>query len=305
MSIKDKLIRIGSRTMLQLDKYSPQILVGVGIAAGVAATGLAIYSTTKLDSVMERHQDKMVTISKKAKEAEGDDELVYDVKAQKHDKTMVCIETGAEVARLYLPTIALTGVSVACILSAHHILDGRYTAAAAAFTAVSKEFGDYRDRVRAELGEDKERDIKMGIVEKTVTDENGETKTVREHDSKKSDGQGLSRWFDEYSIYWDLNNPDQNISHVRAIIHWANDKLHADGHLFLNDVYRQFDIPDTKEGAILGWVIDDDHPNSYVDFGVYGANSDDPWDFVNDIPWDGKKGILLDFNVDGIIYDRI
>ena len=306
MSVKETIVRFGHKALMQIDKHSPQILVGVGVAAGVAATGMAVYSTLKVDKVMEHHQDKMVDISKKAEQANNDDELVYDEKAQKHDKTMVYVETGAELTRLYLPTIALTGVSIACVLSAHHILDGRYMAAASAFTAVSKEFSDYRGRVRKQFGEDKERDIYQGVVEEEVTDEKtGETTTVRKYDKDVVDRSGLSRYFDEYSIYWDKYNPDQNIAHIRSVLHQANDQLYANGHLFLNDVYQMLGIPDTKEGAILGWIVDEDHQNPYVDFGVYGVNSDDPWDFSNEEPWDGKMGILLTFNVDGIIYDKI
>lgn len=306
MSVKETIVRFGHKALMQIDKHSPQILVGVGVAAGVAATGMAVYSTLKVDKVMEHHQDKMVDISKKAEQATKDDELVYDEKAQKHDKTMVYVETGAELTRLYLPTIALTGVSIACVLSAHHILDGRYMAAASAFTAVSKEFSDYRGRVRKQFGEDKERDIYQGVVEEEVTDEKtGETTTVRKYDKDTVDRSGLSRYFDEYSIYWDKYNPDQNIAHIRSVLHQANDQLYANGHLFLNDVYQMLGIPDTKEGAILGWIVDEDHQNPYVDFGVYGVNSDDPWDFSNEEPWDGKMGILLTFNVDGIIYDKI
>ena len=306
MNVKETIVRFGHKALMQIDKHSPQILVGVGVAAGVAATGMAVYSTLKVDKVMEHHQDKMVDISKKAEQAGNDDELVYDEKAQKHDKTMVYVETGAELTRLYLPTIALTGVSIACVLSAHHILDGRYMAAASAFTAVSKEFSDYRGRVRKQFGEDKERDIYQGVVEEEVTDEKtGETTTVRKYDKDVVDRSGLSRYFDEYSIYWDKYNPDQNIAHIRSVLHQANDQLYANGHLFLNDVYQMLGIPDTKEGAILGWIVDEDHQNPYVDFGVYGVNSDDPWDFNNEEPWDGKMGILLTFNVDGIIYDKI
>ncbi len=306
MSMKETLVRFGNKALLQLDKHSPQILVGLGIATGVAATGLAVYSTLKVDKVVDHHQNKMADIARKAKQAEQDDELVYEDRAKKHDKAMVYVETGAELTRLYMPTILLTGVSVACVLSAHHILDKRYTAAAAAFTAVSKEFSDYRSRVRKQFGEEKERDIYQGIVEKEVVDdETGETKTERTYDESTVDKDELSRFFDEYSIYWDKNNPDQNIAHIRSVLHQANDQLYANGHLFLNDVYRMLGIADSKEGAVLGWIVDDEHQNTYVDFGVYGVNSDDPWDFLNGETWDGRMGIRLTFNVDGIIYDKI
>ena len=57
MSVKETIVRFGNKALLQLDKHSPQILVGVGIVAGVAATGLAVYSTMKLDTVMDHHQN--------------------------------------------------------------------------------------------------------------------------------------------------------------------------------------------------------------------------------------------------------
>lgn len=55
MSVKETIVRFGNKALLQLDKHSPQILVGVGIVAGVAATGFAVYSTMKLDTVMDHH----------------------------------------------------------------------------------------------------------------------------------------------------------------------------------------------------------------------------------------------------------
>ncbi len=68
----------------------------------------------------------------------------------------------------------------------------------------------------------------------------------------------------------------------------------------MNEVYDALDIPRSKEGAVVGWVISDDGDN-FVDFGLYNVENPKTRDFVN-----GYEGaILLDFNVDGVIYDLI
>jgi hypothetical protein len=79
--------------------------------------------------------------------------------------------------------------------------------------------------------------------------------------------------------------------------------LRARGHLFLNEVYAGLGLSHTKAGAIVGWVFDRNNENgdNFVDFGFLSPETDMPYDFNL-----GKNGaILLDFNVDGIIYDKI
>lgn len=305
MNIKTTLIRKGSEVLLWTKKNSPEILTGIGIVAGVAATGLAVYSTLKCNDILDDHQKKMADISKARYIADHDEEktITYSAQDEQHDKTVVYVQTGVQFAKLYAPTIILTGLSIAAILSAHNIMQKRYAGVVAAFTALSTKFESYRDRVRKEVGEDKEREFYKSIVTTKAEDpETGKKVAQKQFDDSPL---GISRFFDEYSPYWDSNNPDQNICHIRAVLHNANDQLYANGHLFLNDVYRMLGIPDSSEGAVLGWVIDDKHQNPFVDFGVYGPNSDDPWDFTNDMAWDGRMGIKLDFNVDGIVYDKI
>ena len=84
---------------------------------------------------------------------------------------------------------------------------------------------------------------------------------------------------------------------------YANDRLKTKGCLFLNEVYDMLGIPRTKAGAIVGWIFDEKHPNgdNFVDFGIYDIHNDKKRDFVNGY----ERTILLDFNVDGVIYDKI
>ena len=62
-------------------------------------------------------------------------------------------------------------------------------------------------------------------------------------------------------------------------------------------------IPRTTAGGYVGWIYDEKHPNgdNYVDFGIYNLYKTKNRDFVNGY----ERTILLDFNVDGIILDKI
>ena len=81
---------------------------------------------------------------------------------------------------------------------------------------------------------------------------------------------------------------------------YATDMLKQRGHLFLNDVYDMLGILHSQEGAVVGWIYDEENPigDNYVDFGIYDERNAD---FVNGY----ERSILLDFNVDGYILDKI
>ena len=83
---------------------------------------------------------------------------------------------------------------------------------------------------------------------------------------------------------------------------YANDLLKSRGHLFLNEVYDMLGMTRTKVGQLVGWVYDEQNPigDNHVDFGIYN-NLEANLNFING--WDST--ILLDFNVDGFILDKI
>ena len=79
----------------------------------------------------------------------------------------------------------------------------------------------------------------------------------------------------------------------------ANVQLTVRGHVFLNEVYDMLGLPRTAAGAIVGWVRG--NGDDVIDFGIWD-NNDINSDFVNGY---NRSKILLDFNVDGVIYDII
>ena len=109
-----------------------------------------------------------------------------------------------------------------------------------------------------------------------------------------------ARFFDAASPCWQ-NDPEYNLMFLRAQQQYANDLLRAKGRLFLNDVYEMLGLEKSKAGQIVGWVYDRENPNgdNFVDFGIYDMSKERVRAFVNGY----ETNILLDFNVDGNIWD--
>lgn len=111
-------------------------------------------------------------------------------------------------------------------------------------------------------------------------------------DVKKRDVTGLSkyaRYFDPGCPGW-TNDRDYNMLYLKFQQTYANDFLKARGHIFLNEVYDMLGLPRTKDGCIVGWTL-----GSYVDFGLDNEINKDP----------EQRYLILDFNVDGCILDKI
>lgn len=310
MNIPSNITRAFGKIALAAKKNAPTILVATGVVAGVAATATAIRATLKCDEIIQLHNESMKNIEKARFVVDNDPDFegTYTEEQEKADRKTVKTQTAIQFVRLYFPTVALTALSVTCILAGHHMMTKRNAAMVAAFTAVSSKFDDYREMVKDRLGADVERDIYKRIIEEAELDENGEPNgDIHKEQSKKPVDMSTDRFFDEFSALWNRNDPNMNVANLRAVTKMAQDKLIMQGYLFLNDVYDMLGIQRTPAGQVLGWIYDKDHMDTVVDFGVYLDPTviEDPWDFVNDEPWDGNIGILLNFGGLEIMYDKI
>jgi hypothetical protein len=164
-------------------------------------------------------------------------------------------------------------------------------------------FAKYRKDVAEVIGAEKERDIRLGFRDEVIEDEDGNAKTVTNVDGVGPHGYSqYARFFDESSVNWS-RTPEYNLMTLRAIQNHANDLLHSRGFVFLNEVYKELGIPMSQEGQLVGWTRkgSNGEGDGYVDFGIYDFQSDDRRAFVNGL----ERSILLDFNVDGFIQDKI
>lgn len=315
--MKKELITTVNKIGFKLKKHSPEILVVAGVVGTVVSAVMACKATTKASDILEKAREDIDTIHKCAANEKFAEE--YTPEDVKKDLALVYIQTGVKLAKLYAPAVVLGALSISSILVSNNILRKRNIALAAAYATVDKSFKQYRNRVVERFGEEIDRELRYGIkakkIEKTVVDEDGKEKKVKETVNvvEKDSLSDYTFFFDESSPYWEKDG-SYNRMFLLAQQQYANDKLRANGYLFLNDVLDSLGIPRTKAGQIVGWIYDPDNSNgdNYVDFGIYETYRRDEKSFVKDEVMGKKVGkeeyervVLLDFNVDGNILDLI
>ena len=303
--IISKATRLLSSAQYQVKKHSPEILMVAGIAGTVVGTVLACKATTKVSEIIEE-KNKAVEDVHTCLE---DKEIEYTEEDSKKDLTIIYAQTGVKLFKLYAPAIGVMTLSFVSIIAGHKILKKRNVAIAAAYAAIDKGFKQYRKNVIEEFGEGVDQQMRFGLKSKEVKKKGKDGKTVKETEYYiDTEGNPLDN-ISEYARFFDAasenfaKDPEYNMMFLRRQQDYANEMLKARGHLFLNEVYDLLDIPRSKAGQVVGWVYDKNgntKGDNYVDFGLY-RNDQGTRRFVNGLEYN----ILLDFNVDGVIYDLI
>jgi hypothetical protein len=306
-TIVNFVTRATGRTGLILKAKSPEIMLVIGLACGAGAMVMAVTATLKADSVMEDHQDKIDQIKMaKSKVEEGIlTKEEYSEQDYKKDLATTYIQTGVGFAKLYWPSITLGALSIGLIIGSFGILKQRNVALMAAYKLVEEGFAKYRKNVVDEYGEEKDYMLKNGLKAETydvdVVDEKGKTTTIQETRIIQ-DPNGLSiyaRFFDEACGQY-TKDPEYNLAYLKAQQQYFNNILQIRGHVFLNEVYDAIGVKHTDYGAIVGWVMGKGG-DDYIDFGLYDGTRKKVREFVNG----DERSILLDFNVDGVIYNLL
>lgn len=306
MKISSKLkVKINKLTF-SVRKKSPEILLFAGIGGVVVATVKACKATTKVSEILDETKDNAEQVHNCIEGIIDIEPGSYTNDDAKKDLAIIYTKACLGIAKLYAPSVIIGVLSIGGILASHNILRKRNIALAAAYQVVDSGFKDYRKRVIDRFGEEVDKQLKYNIKEeiqkKTVTDENGNEKTVEET-IKTCDGfkpSAFAKFFDESNPNWE-KSADYNLNFLLAQQNYANNKLQAQGYLFLNDVYDMLGIPRTKVGQVFGWIYDTENPigDNYIDFNIYDNNNEAGRLFVNGL----ERSILLDFNVDGYILD--
>lgn len=295
---------------LILKKYSPEILTAAGVIGTVGSTVLACKATLKVEDILDEAKKKSNLINA-VHDGEIEVDAEYTDKDYSKDLLVNRTQTAVKLIKLYGPAISLGALSITAILGGQHILRKRNVAVMAAYKLCEESFNNYRSRVKDELGEEKDRQFYYGMTEETVKDKvkskDGKTKTVTKKVEKAPDHlySQYARFFDEANINWD-KSPEQNMYFLKMVQNQMNDKLKARGHVFLNEVYDALGFDRSEAGQLVGWVWSNDNTameagDGYIDFGIFDGNDCAKRAFVNG----DERSILLDFNIDGMIYDLI
>lgn len=307
--IMGKVTRAASKCGYKLKKASPTIMIVGAAIGGVTATVLACKATIKAQDIMTEHYAQVESIHTAKKQIEDG-----TVQLSEGDITTTYVQTGLKLAKVYAPAVTLGAVSLGCMFGSHHIMSKRNASLTAAYIALDKAFEEYKSRVSDRFGsrvqEELEHNIKAVELESKSTNEQGVEETIKEYkDIAMQHTSPYTCIFDETVDTWQPDNM-LNRNYLFLMEQAANKRLRTQGHLFLNDVLASLGTHGgvtlkTPEGQIVGWIYDPNDPTrqNHVDFGVTNYVEGD--EALNSFINGGERSVMLRFNCDGPIIDKI
>lgn len=302
--------RVFHKTLFQIRKHSPEILITAGVVGVVGGTVMACKATLKARDTIQEAKKDISEIREKTENGCTAMGAPYSEEEGRKELTSAYAHAGLQLAKIYTPSVVVITTALGCVVASNNMLRKRNVALAAAYATIDKSFKEYRSRVVDRFGEAVDRQLKYDIqtkeVEETIVDENGKEKKVKKtvEVSGKNPWSDYSRFFDVGNPYWE-KNAEYNRMFIRAQQQYANDKLRAQGFLFLNDVYESLGFEKTIAGQMVGWLYKPDDPNhkgdNYVDFGIFDLHRSDARNFQDAF----ERTVILDFNVDGPILNDV
>lgn len=293
---------IANKTVMKLKKHSPEILVVAGVVGAVASAVIACKATTKVGKITEEAKDMIDSIHESEKNGITPAGKTYTKEDCQKDLAITYVQTGIKYAKLYAPAVILGSLSITSILASNNILRKRNVALGAAYAAIDKSFKEYRGRVIERFGEQVDHELKYNIKAKKFEEIETDPETGKQKKVKKTVMVTDPNLQSDYAVYFDNKsrnyetNMDYNRMFLKVQQQFANDKLQARGHIFLNEVLDDLDLPRSPAGQIVGWTKDG--PDGYVNFRILEVERETE---------DGRHepALLLDFNVEGDIWSQM
>lgn len=293
MKLPQGLTKALGKAVLSTKANSPHILFAAGVVSVVGGAVLACRATLKLDEALDDFKDDVHQA--KLYEAKRQELMHFDrPQAEMIERRRVAYVYGKHTAKLvilYAPGVGAIVLGIGLLTGSHVQLTKRNANLAAAYAAVSTAYQNYRERVKAELGEERERDIYYGVTEQ----KDPETKELVKVVGAKPTSPYYKEFNSQNPNY--VNDVEANRNFILCQQEYANQRLKARGYLFLNDAYRSLGLEPTKAGQQVGW-LSNGKGDGYVDFGIFAAVNTE---YANG--WDPV--FLLDFNVDGYILSEM
>lgn len=215
----------GMRRSIQ--KHSPEILTGIGIAGMVTSTVLAVQATPKA----------LILIEQK-KEEDGVEKLTP-------------IDTVKATWKCYIPAAALCAASGLCLVGASSANMRRNAALATAYALSESTLRDYQKKVVEEIGEKKEK-----LVREAVAKEKLEQNPVSKNEIIITE-RGNTLCYDIMSGRYFRSDIDK----LKKAVNELNRRMRNENYISLNELYYEIGLDEIAIGHDLGWNID----KGYID----------------------------------------
>lgn len=204
----------------KIDANSPTILTGIGVAGIFSTVALAVKGTALAVRVIDNEENA----------AGFDDWLTPREKVEL-------------VWKLYIPTAASAGLTVAAIIGANHISSRRNAALVSLYTVAEGALKEYQDKVAEMFGEKKEAKVREEIAQDQLdATPMGEVLIT---------GKGAHMFFDSLSGRYFRSD----VETVRRVQNDFNELLFNDMFVPLNELYDMLGLEPTEMGRHAGWDV--------------------------------------------------
>lgn len=251
-----------------VQKKSPEILTGLGIAGMITTVVLAVKATPKaLDLIDEEIDNQNRKLSREA----------YDSgqsMANQIDK-LKPVETVKVAWKPYIPALLLGGASVGCLIGANTVSARRHAALYSAYELSKTAYNELNEKVTEVVGEKKVTEIKQKLAEDKVNKVSPEG-AIEKKSNVVIAGDGDTWFIDAMSNQPFLSSKNK----LDAAANELNRKMRSDMYVSLSQFYDEVGIEHTGTSDYIGWRID----KEYIDVVTSDA-----------IIKDGKVYVVMDF----------
>lgn len=280
-------------------KHLPDILVGVGVVAGVATVVSTAKQTMNVPDILDEAKEELDEVKSNAEVKQG------------KEIAKVYAKTGFKLVKNYAKPICFGAISITSVLYSHGMMKKRNAQALAAAATYESMFSNLYKSVAEKYGVEEAQKLRYGMTEEKLdivsTDENGK-ETHKKQKANVIRNRNLDEISDYALIFDELNPnwskfPGDNHYFLQRVQAMANDRLAIQGHLFLNEVCDLGGWPRTKAGQVVGWTRDGKNSGGRVVFSCldyYNLTTADAA-FINGY----EPSVLVDFNLDGVIINDI
>ncbi len=251
-----------------VQKKSPEILTGLGIAGMITTVILAVKATPKALDLIDEEVEKQN--SKLSQEAyDSGQSTVNQINKLKP------VETVKVAWKPYIPALLLGGASVGCLIGANTVSARRHAALYSAYELSKTAYNELNEKVTEVVGEKKVTEIKQKLAEDKVNKVSPEG-VIEKKSNVVIAGDGDTWFIDAMSNQPFLSSKNK----LDAAANELNRKMRSDMYVSLSQFYDEVGIEHTGTSDYIGWRID----KEYIDVVTSDA-----------IVKDGKVYVVMDF----------
>lgn len=213
--------KLGKLLKNNVNKKSPEILMGLGITGMITSTVLAVKATPKALRLL--------------------DDAEYETGEQLDKKDMVKLTW-----KCYIPSTVVGGVSICCLLGSRSVNMRRNAAIATAYTLSETAFKEYQEKVKKMVGDEKDKEIKDSVIKDKL---DAIPSNIKDIIITKN---GDTMCYDVISGRYFTSSIDT----IDKAVNIVNRNMVAYGYVSLNDFYYEIGLTNIKLGDDLGWNIE-------------------------------------------------